>query len=130
MPQLDLMIYFPQFFWFSIGFSIFYLIFLYKIIPVIAFSIKFRKKKFEIISNFVDHNQTNFTDSFHFYYDTINKILQLSRLYLNQTNLDVNSVVFLIFRELNKSSFKENHQYLTNLIIYFYLQKSIRNSTK
>jgi hypothetical protein len=130
MPQLDLMIYFPQFFWFSIGFSIFYLIFLYKIIPLIAFSIKFRKKKFEIISNFVDHNQTNFTDSFHFYYDTINKILQLSRLYLNQTNLDVNSVVFLIFRELNKSSFKENHQYLTNLIIYFYLQKSIRNSTK
>ena len=45
MPQLDLMTFFTQFFWFSLGFSFFYVFLLHSIMPSIALNLKLRKKK-------------------------------------------------------------------------------------
>ena len=45
MPQLDIMTFFSQFFWFSFGFFIFYTLILHYILPLIFISLNFRKKK-------------------------------------------------------------------------------------
>ncbi len=51
MPQLDLMTFFTQFFWFSIGFSFFYIFLLHFVMPTIALNLKFRKKRLDILAN-------------------------------------------------------------------------------
>ena len=55
MPQLDLMTFFSQFFWFSFGFSFFYIFLLHYIMPSISLTLKFRKKKLELLA--VDINK-------------------------------------------------------------------------
>ena len=51
MPQLDLMTFFTQFFWFSLGFSFFYILLLHFVMPVIALNLKFRKRRLDILAN-------------------------------------------------------------------------------
>jgi hypothetical protein len=51
MPQLDLMHFFTQFFWFSIGFTFLYAYLLHNVVPTIAKNLKFRQKKLELLAN-------------------------------------------------------------------------------
>ena len=50
MPQLDLMTFFTQFFWFSLGFSFFYISLLHYIMPSISVNLKLRKKKLDLLA--------------------------------------------------------------------------------
>ena len=50
MPQLDLMHFFTQFFWFSIGFTFLYAYLLHNVVPTIAKNLKFRQKKLELLA--------------------------------------------------------------------------------
>ena len=51
MPQLDLITFFPQFFWCFFGFFGFFLSFSYFIIPSIATILKFRRDKLVLLAN-------------------------------------------------------------------------------
>ena len=51
MPQLYLMHFFTQFFWFSIGFTFLYAYLLHNVIPTLAKNLKFRQKKLELLAN-------------------------------------------------------------------------------
>jgi hypothetical protein len=57
MPQLDLMHFFSQFFWFSIGFSFLYAFILHNIMPSIAMNLKFRQKKVQTLSSSINENK-------------------------------------------------------------------------
>jgi hypothetical protein len=57
MPQLDLLTFFPQFFWCFICFFGFFLYFSYYIIPQIATILKFRKKKLIALANEINQKK-------------------------------------------------------------------------
>lgn len=126
MPQLDLMIYFPQFFWFSLGFSVFYIIFLYKIIPTIGYSIKFRKKKLNQMNNYASIKDSNFIEIFSSYFNVLNKILHISYVYLNKINLDVNVCVNSTFKEINYIVFEYCHKISLEKLMKIFLQIDIK----
>ncbi len=121
MPQLDLIVYYPQFLWFSLGFSVFYLIVLYKIIPTIAFSLKFRKKKSLYINNFTDLKKNYNLKEFLVYYDFINNILQISRLYIIKINSQVIFQIGISLKKIDLFFFKNNNNILIKKLMYFYL---------
>lgn len=79
MPQLDLMTFFTQFFWFSIGFSFFYLFLLYSIIPSIALNLKLRKKKLEFLANDINKKKESASDLLTTYDTILLKTLTFSR---------------------------------------------------
>jgi len=63
MPQLDAYIAMSQVFWFSIFFVIFYVLMVRDILPVLARSIKLRKKKVSNVSgSSLDDEATTITD--------------------------------------------------------------------
>ena len=64
MPQLDLMTFFTQFFWFSIGFSFFYIFLLHYVMPVIALNLKFRRKRLDILANDINKKKESVSDIF------------------------------------------------------------------
>ncbi|YP_001874765.1 ATP synthase F0 subunit 8 (mitochondrion) [Hemiselmis andersenii] len=57
MPQLDLITFFPQFFWCFICFFGFFLYFSYYIIPQIATILKFRQKKLIALANEINQKK-------------------------------------------------------------------------
>ncbi len=121
MPQLDLIVYYPQFLWFSIGFSLFYLIIVYKIIPIIAFSLKFRKKKISYINNFINNKKSYSFKDFFSYFMVINKILQISRLYLSKVNSNIVMFLSSNYTSMNILFFKINNKNLLMKLIFIYL---------
>ena len=62
MPQLDLMHFFTQFFWFSIGFTFLYAYLLHNVIPTIAKNLKFRQKKLEVLANDINKGKDGASD--------------------------------------------------------------------
>lgn len=125
MPQLDLMTYFPQFLWFAIGFCLFYLIFLFKVIPTIGFNLKFRKKKLGLINNSLHDKESNFGKIFVDYYFILSEILQLSRNYT--TNLNTNSILnYSILMNISNDVFHKSHRYFVKKLVSVYLQIEIK----
>ena len=59
MPQLDLMHFFSQFFWFSLGFTFLYAYLLHNTLPVISANLKFRQKKLGILSTDINKGKDN-----------------------------------------------------------------------
>lgn len=59
MPQLDLMTFFTQFFWFSLSFSFFYIVLIHFIIPSISLNLKYRKKKLEFLALDISKRKQN-----------------------------------------------------------------------
>lgn len=121
MPQLDLVVYYPQFLWFSLGFSLFYLIVIYKIIPVVAFSLKYRKKKIFYIHSFIDNKKLHSFESFYLYFTIIGKVLQISRLYLIKLNLNVVKFISLNYMSVNTLFFKFCNKNLLKKLMSLYL---------
>jgi hypothetical protein len=56
MPQLDLMHFFSQFFWFSIGFTFLYVSVLHNTVKSIFINLKFRKIKIESLTTSINDN--------------------------------------------------------------------------
>ena len=106
MPQLDLMTFFTQFFWFSIFFGIFYIFFLHFIMSSISLNLKFRKKRLNILAEEINRKKECSIGSLSSYDNILLKALSLSRLHvikvigfgtswLSKTSSNVNSVNFL-----------------------------------
>jgi len=117
MPQLDLMTFFTQFFWFSLAFNFFYFLLLHQVMPMIALNLKFRKKRLSILANDINKKREGASLLLTTYDNIILKTLNFSRTYItksirqsnywiHKTTLEVNSIHFL----------QSNTFYLKNLV--------------
>ena len=106
MPQLDLMTFFTQFFWFSLGFSFFYIFLLHFVMPVIALNLKFRKRRLDILANDINKKKEGALSLLTTYDNILSKTLNFSRTYVTKiinygnswvqkTSFEINSVHFL-----------------------------------
>lgn len=81
MPQLDLMTFFSQFFWFSLSFTFFYSFLVYYALPKICLSIKFRKRLLELLAKDINSKKSSFSNLLLTYDNLMLKLLNFSRCY-------------------------------------------------
>jgi hypothetical protein len=84
MPQLDLMHFFSQFFWFSIGFSFLYVFILHNIMPSIAMNLKYRQKKIQILASNINENKDGALNLFKSYDSFILRLHYFRREHMSQ----------------------------------------------
>lgn len=113
MPQLDLMHFFTQFFWFSIGFTFLYAYLLHNVVPTIAKNLKFRQKKLELLASDINKGKDGVSDLLVVYDNLIFRSFQIWKL--NTLNLTEygNSWFDKNIKSLNNSNFiTANKEYL------------------
>lgn len=117
MPQLDLMAFFTQFFWFSIGFSFFYIFLLHYVMPVIALNLKFRRKRLDILANDINKKKEGAMSLLTTYDNVLLKTLNFSRLYVTKTVNYGNSWVQKTTNEINSSHFLQSNTFYIKSIV-------------
>jgi hypothetical protein len=109
MPQLDLMTFFTQFFWFSLGFSFFYIFLLHFVMPVISLNLKFRKKRLDILANDINKKKEGALNLLTTYDNVLLKALNFSRLYVTKTVNHGNSWIQKTASEINSAHFSQSN---------------------
>jgi hypothetical protein len=113
MPQLDLMHFFSQFFWFSVGFTFLYAYLLHNTIPVIATNLKFRQKKLEILATDINKGKDNVSALLGVYDDLIFTSFQLWKSNITLISKQGDAWVVTNVQALNNSRFRfVNKEYL------------------
>jgi hypothetical protein len=113
MPQLDLMTFFTQFFWFSLGFSFFYIFLLHYIMPSISLNLKLRKKKLELLANDINKKKESASDLLTTYDSILSKTLNFSRSYLLKVTNYGNIWVSNSITSINSNNFANaNNDYI------------------
>lgn len=116
MPQLDLMTFFTQFFWFSIGFSFFYIFLLHFVMPAIALNLKFRKKRLDILANDINKKKEGALSLLTTYDNVLLKALNFSRLYVMKTINHGNSWVLKTATGINSAHFLQPNTFYIKTI--------------
>jgi hypothetical protein len=113
MPQLDLMHFFSQFFWFSLGFTFLYAYLLHNTIPVIATNLKFRQKKLEILATDINKGKDNVSVLLGVYDNLIFSSFQLWKSNIALISKQGDAWVVTNVQELNNSRLRfVNKEYL------------------
>ena len=113
MPQLDLMHFFSQFFWFSLGFTFLYAYLLHNTIPVIATNLKFRLKKLEILATDINKGKDNVSVLLGVYDNLIFSSFQLWKSNITLISKQGDAWVVTNVQALNNSRFRfVNEEYL------------------
>ena len=113
MPQLDLMHFFSQFFWFSVGFTFLYAYLLHNTIPVIATNLKFRQKKLEILATDINKGKDNVSALLGVYDNLIFSSFQLWKSNITLISKQGDAWVVTNVQALNNSRFRlVNKEYL------------------
>ena len=113
MPQLDLMHFFTQFFWFSIGFTFLYAYLLHNVIPTIAKNLKFRQKKLEVLANDINKGKDGVSDLLGVYDNLIFRSFQLWKSNISNLTEHGNNWFSTNVKNLNNSNFNAaNKEYL------------------
>jgi hypothetical protein len=113
MPQLDLMHFFSQFFWFSLGFTFLYAYLLHNTIPVIATNLKFRQKKLEILATDINKGKDNVSALLGVYDNLIFSSFQLWKSNITLISKQGDAWVVTNVQALNNSRFcLVNKEYL------------------
>jgi hypothetical protein len=113
MPQLDLMHFFSQFFWFSIGFTFLYAYLLHNTIPAIATNLKFRQKKLEILATDINKGKDNVSVLLGVYDNLIFSSFQLWKSNIALISKQGDAWVVTNVQALNNSRFRfVNEEYL------------------
>ena len=113
MPQLDLMHFFSQFFWFSVGFTFLYAYLLHNVIPAIATNLKFRQKKLEILATDINKVKDNVSVLLGVYDNLILSSFQLWKSNIAYISKQGDAWVVTNVQELNNSRFSfVNKEYL------------------
>ena len=113
MPQLDLMHFFTQFFWFSIGFTFLYAYLLHNVVPTIAKNLKFRQKKLELLANDINKGKDGVSDLLGVYDKLIFRSFQLWKSNISSLTEHGNSWFSTNVKNLNNSNFNAaNKEYL------------------
>jgi hypothetical protein len=135
MPQLDLMTFFTQFFWFSLGFSFFYIFLLHYIMPSISLNLKLRKKKLELLANDINKKKESASDLLTTYDSILSKTLNFSRNYLLKITNYGNTWVSNSITNVNSSNFvNANNDYIKIIgeknFNFVVLESVLKSSTK
>jgi hypothetical protein len=113
MPQLDLMHFFTQFFWFSIGFTFLYAYILHNVIPTLAKNLKFRQKKLELLANDINKGKDGVSNLLGVYDNLILRSFQLWKTNISKMVEHGNGWVNTNIQNLNRSNFSvANKEYL------------------
>jgi len=113
MPQLDLMHFFTQFFWFSIGFTFLYAYLLHNVVPAIAKNLKFRQKKLELLANDINKGKDGVSDLLGVYDNLIFRSFQLWKSNISNLREHGNNWFSTNVKNLNNSNFNAaNKEYL------------------
>ena len=113
MPQLDLMHFFTQFFWFSIGFTFLYAYLLQNVVPAIAKNLKFRQKKLELLANDINKGKDGVSDLLGVYDNLIFRSFQLWKSNISNLTEHGNNWFSTNVKNLNNSNFNAaNKEYL------------------
>jgi hypothetical protein len=113
MPQLDLMHFFTQFFWFSIGFTFLYAYLLHNVVPTIAKNLKFRQKKLELLANDINKGKDGVSDLLGIYDNLIFRSFQLWKSNISSLTEHGNNWFSTNVKNLNNSNFNAaNKEYL------------------
>ena len=113
MPQLDLMHFFTQFFWFSIGFTFLYAYLLHNVVPTIAKNLKFRQKKLQLLANDINKGKDGVSDLLGIYDDLIFRSFQLWKSNISSLTEHGNNWFSTNVKNLNNSNFNAaNKEYL------------------
>ena len=132
MPQLDLMHFFTQFFWFSIGFTFLYAYLLHNVIPTLAKNLKFRQKKLELLANDINKGKDGVSNLLGVYDNLIVRSFQLWKTNISNIMEHGNGWMNTNIQNLNKSNFSAaNKEYLKavgeqgyrNLIVKSFVSK-------
>ena len=116
MPQLDLMHFFTQFFWFSIGFTFLYAYILHNVIPTIAKNLKFRQKKLELLANDINKGKDGVSNLLGVYDNLILRSFQLWKSNLSNLSNHGSNWVNKNIQDLNNSNFSDaNKEYLKTI---------------
>ena len=116
MPQLDLMTFFTQFFWFSLGFSFFYVFLLHSIMPSIALSLKLRKKKLEFLANDINKKKENASSLLTTYDSILFKTLNISRNYILKTTSHGNEWISKTMLKANSTNLIDSNSHYIKTI--------------
>jgi hypothetical protein len=113
MPQLDLMHFFTQFFWFSIGFTFLYAYLLHNVVPTIAKNLKFRQKKLELLASDINKGKDGVSDLLEIYDNLIFRSFQLWKSNISSLTEHGNNWFNTNIKNLNNSNFNAaNKEYL------------------
>ena len=113
MPQLDLMHFFTQFFWFSIGFTFLYAYLLHNVVPTIAKNLKFRQKKLELLASDINKGKDGVSDLLEIYDNLIFRSFQLWKSNISGLTEHGNNWFNTNIKNLNNSNFNAaNKEYL------------------
>ena len=113
MPQLDLMHFFTQFFWFSIGFTFLYAYLLHNVVPAIAKNLKFRQKKLELLANDINKGKDGVSYLLGVYDNLIFRSFQLLKSNISNLTEHGNNWFSTNVKNLNNSNFNAaNKEYL------------------
>lgn len=116
MPQLDLMHFFTQFFWFSIGFTYLYAYLLSSVIPTIAKNLKFRQKKLALLANDINKGKDGVSSLLGTYDNLISRSFQLWKSNLSKMAFHGDSWFDKNIQTLNNSNFDAaNKDYLRTM---------------
>jgi hypothetical protein len=116
MPQLDLMHFFTQFFWFSIGFTFLYAYLLHNVVPAVAKNLKFRKRKLELLANDINKGKDGVSNLLGIYDSLIFRSFQLWKINISNMTEHGNKWLSINMEDLNNSNFSVvNKEYLKTL---------------
>jgi len=116
MPQLDLMHFFTQFFWFSIGFTFLYAYLLHNVVPTIAKNLKFRQKKLELLAKDINKGKDGVSNLLGVYDNLILRSFQLWKLNISNLTEHGNDWLSTNIKNLNSSNFSgANKEYLKTI---------------
>jgi len=104
MPQLDLMSFFSQFFWFSLNFCFFYLFLLYCFLPKISLNIKARKRLLNLFAKDINIKKNSISDLLIVYDKLLLKALIFFRFYISKVLFFCDSWLQLTLNKINLSS--------------------------
>ena len=135
MPQHDLMTFFTQFFWFSLGFSFFYISLLHYIMPSISVNLKLRKKKLDLLAIDINKKKESASNLLTTYDNILLSTLNFSRNYLlkftnygsNWISNSANDVNLNDFVNANNTYVKIIGEKNFNLIV---LESTLKSSIK
>ena len=134
MPQLDLMHFFTQFFWFSIGFTFLYAYLLHNVVPTIAKNLKFRQKKLELLASDINKGKDGVSDLLGIYDNLIFRSFQLWKSNISSLTEHGNNWFNTNIKNLNNSNFNAaNKEYLKtvgeqhyrNLVVKSFVSKTL-----
>jgi len=121
MPQLDLLTFFPQFFWCFVCFFGFFLYFSFYIIPQIATILKFRKKKLIALANEINQKKDGSSnllteydkivhESFHEIKSLLDNLVVVGNTWVSTNLVKLNTTtLLLVTQRLLKNSFEKDY---------------------